>query len=40
MRILNRYSIWEVLLSGKENTDIINDSTEARNKKDLYFKLE
>lgn len=32
--------MWEVLVSGEENIDVMNDSTEARNKKDLHFRLE
>lgn len=29
-----------VLVSGVENIDIANDSTETRNEKDLHFRLE
>lgn len=32
--------MWEALVSGKENIDITNYSTETRNKKDLHFRLE
>lgn len=32
--------MWEVLVSGEENIDKMNASTQTRNKKDLHFRLE